>query len=161
MPQPRSETTLVEREVRVEADPEVVFPFFTEPEKMARWLGSSAVLDPRPGGVFSVNSGIDFYLAGEYLVVEPHSRVVFTWGFGNFPEADNLLPAGASTVEVELVPDGEATLVRLTHRVPTELADFHSMGWEHYLGRLAIAAPGGDPGPDPFAGAGKLLSPNE
>jgi len=161
MPEPQSETSVVEREVRVEAEPEVVFPFFTDPEKMVRWLGASAVLDPRPGGVFSVHTGVDYFLTGEYVAVEPHTRVVFTWGFGSFPDESNLLPPGASTVEVELVPDGEATVVRLTHRVRAELADFHSVGWEHYLGRLAIAASGGDPGPDPFAEAAAQLAPNE
>jgi uncharacterized protein YndB with AHSA1/START domain len=161
MPDTRSETSIVEREVRVEAEPEVVFPFFTDPEKMVRWLASSAVLDPRPGGAFSIDTGVDFMIAGEYVAVEPNTRVVFTWGFGGLPDQGNLLPPGASTVEVDLVPDGEATVVHLTHRVPAALADFHSIGWEHYLGRLAIAAPGGDPGPDAFARAGELLTPDE
>jgi hypothetical protein len=31
------------------------------------------------------------------------------------------------------------------------------MGWENYLGRLAIVAAGGDAGPDPFAEALELL----
>jgi uncharacterized protein YndB with AHSA1/START domain len=147
---PQSEISVVEREIRVEAVPETVFPFFTDPEKMVRWMGVGATLDPRPGGVFSLNMVEEYFMEGEYLAVEPHSRVVFTWGYGFFPDDSNPLPPGSSTVEVELVPEGEATLVRLTHRVPAELTDFHAMGWENYLGRLAIAAPGGDPGPDPF-----------
>ena len=148
MPAPQSETSVVEREIRIEAEPETVFPFFTDPEKMVRWMGVGATLDPRPGGVFSVNTMADYFIEGEYVAVEPHSRIVFTWGYGDFPdEQRNPLPPGSSTVEVELVPDGEATIVRLTHRVPAELADFHAMGWEHYLARLAIAAAGGDPGP--------------
>ena len=39
----------LEKEVRIEARPETVFPFFTDPAKMTRWKGRSAVLDPRPG----------------------------------------------------------------------------------------------------------------
>ena len=150
MPEPQSETSLVEREIRVEAAPETVFPFFTDPEKMVRWIGVGATLDPRPGGVFKLNTIAGYFFAGDYLAVEPHRRIVFTWGYGNFPEEPNPMPPGSSTVEVELVPDGNATIVRLTHRVPAELADFHAMGWEHYLDRLAIAAGGGDPGRDPF-----------
>lgn len=150
MPEPQSETSLVQREITVEAEPETVFPFFTDPEKMVRWMGVGATLDPRPGGVFSVNTMADYFMEGEYVVVEPHSRVVFTWGYGFFPDESNPLPPGSSTVEVQLVPDGEATIVRLTHRVPAELDHFHAMGWENYLGRLAIVAAGGDPGPDPF-----------
>ena len=148
MPERQGETNVVEREIRVEAEPETVFPFFTDPERMVRWIGVGATLDPRAGGVFRLQTIADYFFAGEYLVVEPYSRIIFTWGYGNFPEEPNPLPPGSSTVEVELVPDGEATIVRLTHRVPAELADFHAMGWTHYLGRLAVAAAGGEPGPD-------------
>jgi uncharacterized protein YndB with AHSA1/START domain len=158
VPAPQSETSLVEREVRVEAEPEVVFSFFTDPEKMVRWMGIGATLDPRPGGVFGVKLVEQHVINGEYLAVEPNSRILFSWGYGNFPEP-NPLPAGSSTVEVQLVPDGEATIVRLSHRVPAELADFHSMGWEHYLDRLATVAAGRDPGPDAMVEAVQEILP--
>jgi uncharacterized protein YndB with AHSA1/START domain len=150
LPEPQGEISVVEREIRIDAEPESVFAFFTDPEKMVQWIGVGATLDPRPGGVFRLNTIADYFFEGEYVAVEPHRRVVFTWGYGNFPEDPNPLPPRSSTVEVELVPDGKATIVRLTHRVPAGLADFHAMGWEHYLGRLAIAATGNDPGHDPF-----------
>jgi uncharacterized protein YndB with AHSA1/START domain len=150
LPEARSETSVVQREIRVEAEPEVVFPFFTDPERMVRWMGVGATLDPRPGGVFSLNTMGEYFIEGEFLVVEPPKRLVFTWGYGFFPDESNPLPPGASTVEVELVPDGDAVIVRLTHRVPEELVAFHSMGWDNYLERLAVVAAGGDPGPDPF-----------
>jgi uncharacterized protein YndB with AHSA1/START domain len=161
LPEQQAETSLVEREIRIEAEPETVFPFFTDPEKMVRWLGESATLDPRPGGVFSIQTITDYFLEGKYVTVEPHTHIVFTWGYGRFPEEPNPLPPGASTVEVELVPEGNATIVRLSHRVPTELVEFHAMGWEHYLARLAVAAPGGDPGPDPFAKALEQMIPDD
>jgi uncharacterized protein YndB with AHSA1/START domain len=157
VPERQDETSLVKREVRVEASPQTVFPFFTDPEKIVRWIGVGATLDPRPGGVFYIHTSMDYSFGGEFILVEPYTRVVFTWGYANFPDEHNLLPPGSSTVEVELVPDGEATIVRLTHSVPTEVVDFHSMGWENYLGRLAIAAGGGDPGPDPFLEAIELM----
>jgi uncharacterized protein YndB with AHSA1/START domain len=151
LPEPQSETSVLEREVRVEAAPETVFPFFTEPEKMVRWMGVGAMLDPRRGGIFSVNVVEDYVMEGEFVEVVPYSRVVFTWGYRDFPEEPNPLPAGSSTVEVGLVPDGDGTLVRLVHRIPAELHDFHAMGWDNYLGRLAIVVSGGDPGPDLMA----------
>ena len=158
MPAPQSETSLVERELRVDAEPEVVFSFFTDPEKMVRWMGMGATLDPRPGGVFRVNMLEDHCFEGQYLEVTPYSRIRFSWGYGAFPEP-NPLPPGSSTVEVEFVPDGEATIVRLSHRVPTELLDFHVMGWDHYLDRLRTAAPGGDPGPDALTDAVQAMLP--
>src|SRR5687767_13532266 len=106
LPGSQSETSVVEREIRVEADPETVFRFFTDPEKLVRWMGVGATLDPRPGGVFSLNTMTDFFLEGEFVVVEPPRRVVFTWGYGDFPdEQGNPFPPGSSTVEVELLPD--------------------------------------------------------
>ena len=41
--------------------------------------------------------------------------------------------------------------MHVTHRrLPESSADFHRIGWDHYLARLAIAGPGGDPGHDPW-----------
>jgi uncharacterized protein YndB with AHSA1/START domain len=161
LPERQSETSVVEREIRVEADPETVFPFLTDPERMVRWIGVGATLDPRPGGAFVLETTGGYSFSGEYLAVEPYSRVVFTWGYGNFPQEPNPLPPGSSTVEIELVPDGDETIVRLAHRVPTDLVEFHAIGWEHYLGRLGIVAAGGDPGPDPFVKAVELLLGND
>jgi hypothetical protein len=54
-------------------------------------------------------------------------------------------------VEVELIPQGDGTLVRLTHRdLPPGEVPAHQAGWSHYLDRLAVCAGGGDPGPDPL-----------
>jgi len=150
VPERQAGTSLVEREVRIEAAPEIVFPFFTDPEKMVRWIGVGATLDPRPGGAFSLNTIGQYFFAGEYVEVDPPNRVVFTWGYGNFPEEPNPLPPGSSTVEVDLEADGDATIVRLRHRVPEALDAFHAMGWEHYLVRLGLAATGREPGDDPF-----------
>jgi hypothetical protein len=44
-------------------------------------------------------------------------------------------------------------LVRLVHRgLPDEAIADHTQGWDHYLGRLAVAGGGGDPGPDTPSG---------
>jgi uncharacterized protein YndB with AHSA1/START domain len=61
LPEQQSGTSVVQREIRVEAEPERVFPFFTDPEKMLRWMGVSAVCDPRPGGVFSIGTVMDYF----------------------------------------------------------------------------------------------------
>ena len=63
-----------------------------------------------------------------------------------------MVPPGSTTVEITLELDGDATLVRLVHRdLPEDSRGPHAHGWETYLGRLAIRANGGDPGPDPNA----------
>ena len=137
----------IEREVRIAATQEVVFGFFTDPVKMTRWKGSDAMLDARPGGVYRVVVTQNDIARGEYVEVTPYSRVVFTWGWENSPIAP-----GSTTVEVNLVPDGEGTIVKLRHTgLMSEAVQEHDRGWGHFLSRLVIAAPGGDPGPDPLA----------
>lgn len=136
----------VEREVRIAARPEVVFEFFTDPVKMIRWKGIDCALDARPSGIYRCNvTGRDI-ARGEYVEVVPHSRIVFTWGWENSP-----IPPGSTTVEVTLIPDSDGTIVRLRHSGLTgEALQQHAEGWEHFLARLAAAAEGRDPGPDPW-----------
>ena len=137
------------REVRIEAPPDEVFPFFTDPERMIVWKAVEATLDPRPGGVFRINVTGHDVARGEFVEIDPPRRVVFTFGWEaeGSPE-----PPGSTTVEVTLVPDGEGTLLRLVHSgVPDEIRGGSAGGWDHYLRRLTVAAEGGDPGPDPWA----------
>ena len=120
----------------INAPPEVVFPYFTDPALIVKWIGDRAELDPQPGGVFSLDMG-EVVARGTYLVVEPPRRVVFTWGIlGN-----GSLAPGESTIEVVLKPDGEDTRVVLTHRgLPTAHIGYHRSGWDHRLGLLRGAA---------------------
>ncbi|WP_179155408.1 SRPBCC family protein [Microbispora sp. GKU 823] len=114
----------------------MVFPYFTDPALIVKWIGDRAELDPRPGGVFSLDMG-EVVARGVYITVEPPYRVVFSWGI---PGSD-ALPPGGSTVEVVLTPDGDDTMVVLTHRdLPSAHIGNHRAGWEHRLGRLRAAA---------------------
>jgi uncharacterized protein YndB with AHSA1/START domain len=142
-------TGAVEREVRIDARPETIFPFFTDPDLMVRWMGTTAELDARPGGICRIDIDGEHVARGEYVEVSSPNRVVFTWGWES--EQSPLRP-GTSTVEVTLRPDDGATIVRLVHSgLPSdESADAHAEGWDNYLPRLAVAAPGGDPGTDPW-----------
>jgi uncharacterized protein YndB with AHSA1/START domain len=134
-------------EVLIEASPETIFPFFTDPEKMVRWKGINAELEPRPGGIYSVDVTHEAHARGEFIEVDAPHRVVFTWGW----DGDDSVPPSSSTVEITLEPQGRSTLVRLVHAgLPPDKRDLHREGWEHFFSRLAIAARGADPGPDPL-----------
>ncbi len=137
----------VVRTVRIAARPETIFGFLVDANKILKWKGTHALVDPRPGGVYRVNiTGADI-AQGKYVEVVPPRRVVFTWGW----EGDDVVPPGSSTVEIDLIPDGNETIVRLTHRgLPADRRASHGEGWEHYLARLALAGAGRDPGPDPW-----------
>jgi len=139
---------LVEREIRIEAPPSVVFEFLTDPAKMVRWMGTEAVLEPWPGGRYYVNLNGHEVASGEVLEIIPERRLVFSWGW-----ADGSLPLrpGESTVEISLEPDGDGTRLRLTHRdLPSDMRAWHGRGWDYALPRLAVVAAGRDPGPDPL-----------
>jgi uncharacterized protein YndB with AHSA1/START domain len=134
------------REILIDATPDTIWPFLTEPDKQLQWHGTVAEIDPRPGGIYRVLVMGRFQTAGKYVEVVPKEKVVFTFGWD---QEGNPVPPGSTTIEITLHPDGDKTRVRLVHRgLPDEVVSDHSRGWEHYLGRLAIAATGGDPGPD-------------
>jgi uncharacterized protein YndB with AHSA1/START domain len=139
-------TGAVTREITVAAPRETVFGFFTDAERMTQWMGTAAELDARPGGVFHVKVGGAHIAQGEYVEIDPPSRVVFTWGWDN---PDTAVPPGTSTVEVTLTAEGDGTKVVLVHRdLPEEMTGPHAQGWDHYLARLETAGAGGDAGPD-------------
>jgi uncharacterized protein YndB with AHSA1/START domain len=139
------------KEIWIDAPPETVFPFLVERELATAWMGDESWNDPRPGGVFRLD--IHGHVAsGEFVELDPPRRLVYSWGWEPGEDGPNPVPPGSSTVEIELVPNGAGTTLRFNHRgLPsTEAAESHAHGWDHYLERLIIAAPGGDAGPDPW-----------
>jgi uncharacterized protein YndB with AHSA1/START domain len=148
---------VIELERRIAAPPAIVFAYFTDPERYRLWQGVDAELDPRPGGLFRVRmTGRSRHVArGQYLEVDPPNRLLFTWGWepdDTLGHAQTEVPPGTSTVEVTLVPDSEATIVRVRQSgLPSEsTCRFHTWGWGYTLDRLGVVASGGDPGPSPF-----------
>ena len=49
------EALVVRREQRIPAPPAAVFALLTDPEKILRWMGTEAQVDPQPGGLYLVN----------------------------------------------------------------------------------------------------------
>lgn len=134
------------REIHIKASPEVIFGYLTDPAKYVEWGGTEAVLDPRPGGTYRVLMGGTHQSDGEFLEVVPNERVLFSFGWD---EPGHPIPGGSTQVEIRLEPDERGTTVRLTHSgLPEDAVSDHTGGWDHYLGRLEVAATGGIPGPD-------------
>ena len=143
-----TETTSVERTISIAAPPETVWEFFVDPEKATRWMGLSATIEARPGGTYRCDVLPGHTARGEYVELDPPRRLVFTGGW----DGQEAVPPGTSTIEVELIPEGEGTSVRFVHKdLPNaEQVASHAHGWDHYLDRLEVAATGGDPGKDPW-----------
>jgi uncharacterized protein YndB with AHSA1/START domain len=128
---------IVEREIFIALPPEEVFRYLVEPALMARWIGLSHDLDPRPGGRFRVEVSSGNIASGHYVEVLPPWRVAFTWGWESEDATLSLLPPGASLVEVDLKAKDRGTLLRLRHsRLPTDLAGRHHERWSFYLANL-------------------------
>jgi uncharacterized protein YndB with AHSA1/START domain len=129
-----ADPTLIDRELRIAAPPETVFAYFVDPERMVRWMGTTADLEPRPGGRFHIDYNGKDVASGTYLELDPPRRVVFSWGW-EMP--GDPVPPGASTVEVTLTPDNGGTHLRLVHRgLPADAVDGHAEGWDYFLPTL-------------------------
>jgi len=142
---------VVRRETRIAAPPATVFALLTDPEKILRWMGTEAELQPHPGGLYLVNVTGARFARGSFREVVPVHRLAYDFGW----DGSEAVPPGSSLVEIDLIeqpPDG--TLLRMTHSgLPDEgQCAGHAEGWAHYIDRLAELAAGRDPGPDPWLG---------
>lgn len=143
---------VVEREVHIDAPPDVVFDYLIDPAKQPEWMGVDAEIDPRQGGVYRVRILPGGTIRGTIVEIEPPHRLVVSWGW---EEAWSPLRPGASEVQMTLHAEGSGTVLRVRHSgLSEDLARFHGEGWDHYLPRLAEVAAGRGAGPDPWLETG-------
>ncbi|HLW58535.1 MAG TPA: SRPBCC domain-containing protein [bacterium] len=130
---------LVIRKV-IQASCEEVFAAWIDPKSIGEWMcpgeivTAEAQLDPRGGGTYRIvmkgTRAIDH--TGEYLVVEPPSKLAFTWiskTTGNQP----------TLVTVELFERGSACELVLTHErfANADEVKRHQGGWGQIVDKLA------------------------
>lgn len=141
-----AEPFIVRREVQIAAPPATVFAFLTDPDKILRWIGTEAAVEPQLDGLYLVNVTGDRKAEGRFTEVIPVHRLAYSFGW----QGSETVPPGSSLIEIDLIEQEPGTLVRMTHSgLPSaESRDAHAEGWTHYLARLAVAAGGGDPGRD-------------
>ncbi len=143
-----TDSLVVRRETHIAAPPAAVFAFLTDPEKILRWMGTEATTEVQPGGLYLVKGVGDRHRArGAFREVVPVHRLAYSFGW----EDNEAVPPGSSLVEIDLIDRDGGTLLRMTHSGLPDAAQcaLHETGWAHYLGRLAVAATGRDPGADP------------
>lgn len=140
---------LVDRTIDIDADPVTVYEHFVDVDRFVRWMAPSAQIEPRPGGLIRWTHHNGDSCEGCFVELVPSRRIVFTYGWDRL---DVGVPPGSTTVEITLVPIASGTRLHLVHSgLSGPMADAHDGGWANYLGRLATAASGRDPGPDPLA----------
>lgn len=138
----------IEREIRIEASPEVVFEVVSSPEHLKEWWPDEAEFPPVPGGNGRIGFGNpqDGITWQRFTVVdaEPPRLFSFRW---THEEGETAERGNSYLVVFELEPTDSGTLLRMTEsgfrergwaeaKVAAEYAD-HVTGWDHYLPRLA------------------------
>jgi len=140
------EALIVRRETHIPAPPAQVFALLTDPEKILRWMGTEAQMEPKQGGLYLLNVGGDRVARGSFREVVPVHRLAYSFGW----DGSDAVPPGSSLVEIDLIEQKDGTLLRFTHSgLPDrEQCARHAEGWAHYIARLVEVAAGRDPGPD-------------
>src|SRR6476620_11534151 len=140
------ESFVVQRETQIAAPRASVFAFLTDPEKIVQWMGSEAVSEMHPGGLYLLKGVGSATARGTFREVVPVHRLAYSFGW----DGDEEVPPGSGLVEIDLIDRDGGTLLRMTHSGLPNAAQSagHDKGWAHYLGRLAMAAAGRNPGID-------------
>jgi uncharacterized protein YndB with AHSA1/START domain len=137
----------IEREIRVEATPEVVYEVVSSPEHLCAWWPDEVDLDPKPGATGTVTFRQDNGKMVEPLTVveaDPPRRFSFRWAYTDEPAtAENSV-----LVTFDLIPADGGTLLRFAETGYDEadksddlLAD-HTSGWDYFIPRITPYAEG-------------------
>ena len=119
---------------------ERVMAAWLDPKSLAQWMQPGDVahttveIDPRVGGKFRIvmahgRGDADHW--GEYVIIDPPSRLSFTWISAN----TDLQP---SVVTIELHERENGTDLTLTHRrLPAGKVEAHRKGWADIVRKLS------------------------
>ena len=143
----------VEREILIEASPEVVWGVITEPEQISRWfsdeaeiegrVGADGTLTWRPGGRGGTVKHVDTVVAIRVVAAEPFRRFSFRW---NHPKGLAPDERNSALVEFHLIEEAGGTRLRVVEsgieavtrdeEGRARYREEHERGWERHLGEL-------------------------
>jgi uncharacterized protein YndB with AHSA1/START domain len=138
----------IEREIQIEAAPEVVFDVVSRPEHLKEWWPDDARYDPTPGAVGEIEFGeseADCTVVA-FTVVDsrPPQSFSFRW---THPAGEPAAVGNSLLVTFDLTASRGGTLLRMTESGFREMGweaamlehQFrdHETGWDFYLPRLA------------------------
>jgi uncharacterized protein YndB with AHSA1/START domain len=136
-------TRVLRIERTFDAPIERVFEAWTSEEVLRRWLHGmpgwetpTALVDLRVGGTIRIvmrdpTDGTEAGAAGEYSVVEPPRRLVFTWVWDDQPDQPQL-------IELEFSErDGRTTVLMTNSAISTDRRlESQERGWQHCYDNL-------------------------
>jgi uncharacterized protein YndB with AHSA1/START domain len=140
----------IEREIHVDATPEVVYEVISTPEHMRGWWPDEAELEPVAGATGLVSFGNGSKVVPlTVMEADPPRRFSFRWAYDDAAAATS---ANSLLVTFDLVPSGAGTLLRFTETGFRERgwdaavleANYrdHANGWDHFLPRLVTYVAG-------------------
>ena len=111
----------------IPTDPEDIYKALTTEITIRLWTGDSVSIDPQVGGEFSMWDGA---IEGKFISLEPYSKIVQQWYFGEQEEP--------SLVTIKLHPHKKGTSFEVIHsNIPDEDYDDIVGGWdETYMASL-------------------------
>jgi uncharacterized protein YndB with AHSA1/START domain len=144
----------IERELQIEATPEVVYEVISSPEHLREWWPDDAAFAAVPGATGTITFGDPASpgaMVERITVVEADfpRRFVFRWVYD---EGEPAAPGNSLLVAFDLVPSGGGTLLRFRETgfrergweaaVLEEAYHDHARGWDLFLPRLVAYAGG-------------------
>jgi uncharacterized protein YndB with AHSA1/START domain len=130
---------------RLAAAPEKVFAMFANAEMVSRWLTPAPEIrltvlqfDFHEGGsyrfAYHVPGADTVIVAGSYRVIEPPSKIVFSWVIEPPDEHAGI----ESVVSVAITPDGSGSELVIRHEKlgRTDAIDRHAVGWRGAVNQL-------------------------
>ncbi|MEU4423272.1 SRPBCC family protein [Actinoplanes sp. NPDC024001] len=138
----------IEREIFVEASPEIVFDVVSSPEHVKQWWPDDARYDPTPGATGQIvfdnpDNGGDVV---SFTVVDAQPPTMFSFRWTH-PAGEVAAEGNSLLVTFELTPSGDGTLLRMTETGFREMGwsaavledcyHDHVSGWDHFLPRIA------------------------
>jgi uncharacterized protein YndB with AHSA1/START domain len=141
----------IEREIHIDASPEVVFDVVSSPEHVREWWPDEAEYPVIAGGAgrigFGDTSAGRTWVQLQVVDAVPSRLFSFRW---TQDEGERAAQGNSLLVVFELEPAGSGTLLRMTEtgfrergwdeaKAAAELAE-HVTGWDHFLPRLTAYA---------------------
>ncbi|MFJ8012477.1 SRPBCC domain-containing protein [Streptomyces sp. NPDC096339] len=142
----------IERELHIDASPEVVFEVLSSPEHIRDWWSAETAFEPSAGATGSLtwtDQDTGRRQSAPFTVIEadPPRTFSFRWTYDGAEPAG---PGNSLLVTFELIPAGEGTTVRFSETGYRERGweaavleahyNDHRQGWDFYLPRLVAAA---------------------
>ena len=137
----------IEREIYVEAAPEVVFEVVSSPDHLKQWWPDDARYEPTPGSSGQIRFGdtdADGVVGFTVVDTRPPRTFAFRW---THPVGETATAGNSLLVTFDLAPSGAGTLLKMTEtgfrEMGWEIAVLeqqyaeHLTGWDFYLPRLA------------------------